>query len=540
MNTLFKQLLIGTVLAWMVLQPPSATSQETPEAVTPPEASIPAAEPSGSEPVAMTPQEDPPVPSPQRPRRSNRGNGAIVSFAGDAVLPEGESTEAVVAILGSAISSGTVFDSVVAILGDVRVSGSVGESVVAILGDVYVDGRVDDAVVVVLGNIELGPNADIRNDVVVVGGTLTRAASAEIGGQVQDVASNVGNIDWTSSFGWARAWIEHCLMKARPLALAPDLGWAWAIALGFLAFYVAVALLFSSSVDRCVATMETYPGRSLLAALLGVLLTPIVFLMLVITVVGIVIVPFLAMAFFFAGLFGKMVMLAWLGRRGTRLFGDGPWNHAAIAVLLGGVIVLGLYLVPVLGFIVYKTLGIIGFGVVLYTLLLAWQAAHPPVSPVAATSGTMGVEMATEPQSTFQTDNGERATDISALSLPRAGFWIRMVALAIDALLVGTLLVLIGSSGSMQLLVLAAYGAVMWKLKATTIGGIVCDLKVVRLDGRPIDWSIAIVRALSCFLSLAVAGLGFIWVAFDSQKQSWHDKIAGTTIVRVPKGVSLL
>jgi len=48
------------------------------------------------------------------------------------------------------------------------------------------------------------------------------------------------------------------------------------------------------------------------------------------------------------------------------------------------------------------------------------------------------------------------------------------------------------------------------------------------------------VRSLSAFLSLAVAGLGFIWVAFDDEKQSWHDKIAGTTIVKVPKGTSLL
>ena len=80
----------------------------------------------------------------------------------------------------------------------------------------------------------------------------------------------------------------------------------------------------------------------------------------------------------------------------------------------------------------------------------------------------------------------------------------------------------------------------MWKLRGSTIGGIVCGLKVVRLDDRPLDWSTAVVRALGCFLSFVVMGLGFIWVAFDDQKQSWHDKIAGTTVVRVPKGVSLV
>ncbi len=92
----------------------------------------------------------------------------------------------------------------------------------------------------------------------------------------------------------------------------------------------------------------------------------------------------------------------------------------------------------------------------------------------------------------------------------------------------------------LELLVLAAYGAVMWKLRGSTIGGIVFDLRVVRFDGRALDWETAIVRALGCFLSLAVAGLGFIWIALDANNQAWHDKIAGTLVVRVAKGVPLV
>jgi uncharacterized RDD family membrane protein YckC len=125
-------------------------------------------------------------------------------------------------------------------------------------------------------------------------------------------------------------------------------------------------------------------------------------------------------------------------------------------------------------------------------------------------------------------------------ALPRAGFWIRIAALLLDALLVGFLLGVLHHGNHLELLVLAVYGAVMWKLRGSTIGGIVFDLRVVRLDGREIDWETAIVRALSCFLSLAIAGLGFFWIAFDDQKQAWHDKIAGTVVVRVAKGAPLL
>jgi len=132
---------------------------------------------------------------------------------------------------------------------------------------------------------------------------------------------------------------------------------------------------------------------------------------------------------------------------------------------------------------------------------------------------------------------------ISAVTLPRAGFWIRLVALAIDVILVGLVIKLVPwvhcRTGPF-LLLLAAYGAVLWKLRGTTVGGSILHLKVVRLDDRPLDWTAVIVRALSCFLSLVVIGLGFLWVAFDDGKQSWHDKIAGTTVVRVPKGVSLI
>jgi uncharacterized RDD family membrane protein YckC len=49
-----------------------------------------------------------------------------------------------------------------------------------------------------------------------------------------------------------------------------------------------------------------------------------------------------------------------------------------------------------------------------------------------------------------------------------------------------------------------------------------------------------IVRALACFFSLIVVGLGFFWIAFDPEKQGWHDKIAGTVVVKLPKGVSLV
>jgi uncharacterized RDD family membrane protein YckC len=132
---------------------------------------------------------------------------------------------------------------------------------------------------------------------------------------------------------------------------------------------------------------------------------------------------------------------------------------------------------------------------------------------------------------------------VSAATLPRAGFWLRMGALCIDGFLWVVVLKLI-TFGHFNfgacLLVLATYGAVMWKNRGTTVGGSIFHLKVVRIDDRPLDWTGAIVRALGCFLSLIVVGLGFFWVAFDDEKQAWHDKIAGTVVVQMPKNVPLI
>ena len=95
-------------------------------------------------------------------------------------------------------------------------------------------------------------------------------------------------------------------------------------------------------------------------------------------------------------------------------------------------------------------------------------------------------------------------------------------------------------TGGLPLLWLAVYGAVMWKLKGTTVGGSVCGLHLVRLDGKAVDWSTSIMRALGCFLSLIVGGLGFIWIAIDQDGQAWHDKVAGTVVVRTPKGTPIV
>ncbi len=492
----------------------------------------------------------------------------IVNFGGNSRLPAGGHADSVVSILGSSSNEGDAGD-VVSILGNTQSSGHVQDSAVAVLGNVKIDGPVDGDVVAVLGNVNLGPHAQVGGDVTAVGGTVIRDPAATVAGNVE----NVGG--FSPNFDRFRPWIDHCLLYGRPLALVSGIGWAWGLAFILLALYVFIALLFRDAVTRCAVTVETQPGMSLVAALLSILLIPITIVLLCITVIGIAAIPFVLLGAFCMGLFGKAVILAWLGRRviGHRGQLGGQLAHPAVAVVVGGLIVLVLYLVPVLGFLVYNILGFLGFGAVIYTLILAGRerrAARPSAAPYAggppsgsvppAPSGPVPAAAAAAVAAGATVDAtaaaaGERPTTAAApgvapsphfidpalaATLPRAGFWIRMGALFLDLLLVGILTGMLHHSHNLELVVLAIYGALMWKLRGSTVGGLVFHLQVIRVDGRPIDWETAIVRALSCFLSFVVVGLGFFWIAFDSGKQGWHDKIAGTAVVRVPRAVPLV
>ena len=39
-------------------------------------------------------------------------------------------------------------------------------------------------------------------------------------------------------------------------------------------------------------------------------------------------------------------------------------------------------------------------------------------------------------------------------------------------------------------------------------------------------------RYLAYFLSFLPFGIGILWVAFDRRKQGWHDKLAGTVVIK--------
>ncbi|MBT9140963.1 MAG: hypothetical protein DDT30_01549 [Dehalococcoidia bacterium] len=76
-----------------------------------------------------------------------------------------------------------------------------------------------------------------------------------------------------------------------------------------------------------------------------------------------------------------------------------------------------------------------------------------------------------------------------------------------------------------------------WLKKQATPGKMAVSAKVVDAKtGNTMSVGQAIGRYFTYFVSLIPLGLGFIWVAFDSKKQGWHDKLAGTIVIRSKNG----
>jgi uncharacterized RDD family membrane protein YckC len=61
------------------------------------------------------------------------------------------------------------------------------------------------------------------------------------------------------------------------------------------------------------------------------------------------------------------------------------------------------------------------------------------------------------------------------------------------------------------------------------ISAIIIDEKTA---GPPSVWQ-HLGRYFAYFLSALPVGLGFLWIAFDPKKQAWHDRLAGTLVVRI-------
>ena len=141
-------------------------------------------------------------------------------------------------------------------------------------------------------------------------------------------------------------------------------------------------------------------------------------------------------------------------------------------------------------------------------------------------------------------------------ALPKAGFWMRLVATMIDAFIVfvlqfllGSLLALAGGAAAghqgavvniavlVQLFSFAvsiAYYVIFTGYCGQTPGKMALRIKVIRRDGSSLSYGRAAFREIPAkFISGIIFGIGYLMVAFDEQKQGLHDRMADTYVIKL-------
>ena len=59
------------------------------------------------------------------------------------------------------------------------------------------------------------------------------------------------------------------------------------------------------------------------------------------------------------------------------------------------------------------------------------------------------------------------------------------------------------------------------------------EIKLIRVDGvEPVGYKKGFFRWVGMEISGMIFLLGYLWILIDKNKQGWHDKIAGTVVIR--------
>jgi uncharacterized RDD family membrane protein YckC len=129
------------------------------------------------------------------------------------------------------------------------------------------------------------------------------------------------------------------------------------------------------------------------------------------------------------------------------------------------------------------------------------------------------------------------AEGAGTLTSARAGFWRRFAASFIDGILIGiistVLQLILGNFGvALSFLVGIVYYTYFHGKTGQTPGDAALSIRVVDRDGGgPIGYGRAFVRWLVSLVSALVILLGYLWMLWDGEKQTWHDKAANDVVI---------
>lgn len=127
--------------------------------------------------------------------------------------------------------------------------------------------------------------------------------------------------------------------------------------------------------------------------------------------------------------------------------------------------------------------------------------------------------------------------DYAEASGPRSGFWRRFGAYLIDVILIGIVALIFNAAPeavayALSIILYLAYFTFFEGSSGQTPGKRVMGIRVVDFEtGGSIGYARAFSRSIGRYVSGLVVGLGYLWMLWDREKQTWHDKFAGSVVV---------
>lgn len=72
-----------------------------------------------------------------------------------------------------------------------------------------------------------------------------------------------------------------------------------------------------------------------------------------------------------------------------------------------------------------------------------------------------------------------------------------------------------------------------WTRSGQTLGMRAWRMRVRTREGEPLGWGRSLVRFTAAIVSIGAAGIGLLWVAFDRERLSLHDRLSATALETV-------
>jgi uncharacterized RDD family membrane protein YckC len=123
---------------------------------------------------------------------------------------------------------------------------------------------------------------------------------------------------------------------------------------------------------------------------------------------------------------------------------------------------------------------------------------------------------------------------------PRASFGQRLGAYLIDVILIGIVIgiltVILKTPGYFIGIAIGLAYFIYFEGSPSgqTLGKQALGIRVIDYStGGPLGYGKSFLRYVGRIASGAICALGYLWMLWDKEKQTWHDKIAGTVVVPV-------